>query len=133
MLVASKSEGMDGALAPVQIIPELNELCGESSVIPLLESGSFEAVVVTTSPSRLPVSLDSGGVLVRRSEATFAKELCRLLASLEMASSGYGKDIACVLAGKASEDRIKKLKKSLIRLKRIYNFLCSMLVFTPFA
>jgi hypothetical protein len=25
------------------------------------------------------------------------------------------------------------LRRALIRLKRIYNFLCSMLVFTPFA
>jgi hypothetical protein len=36
-----------------------------------------------------------------------------LLASLEAASPGYGKDIACVLARKASEDMIRMVEKSL--------------------
>jgi hypothetical protein len=35
-----------------------------------------------------------------------------LLASLEAASPGYGNDIACVLAGKASEDKIWKVENS---------------------
>jgi hypothetical protein len=38
------------------------------------------------------------------------------LASLEAASTGYGKDIACVLAGKASEDLIKKVAKYLMKV-----------------
>jgi hypothetical protein len=42
---------------------------------------------------------------------------------LEVASPGYGKKIACILAGKASEDMIKKVEKSLkkvsiIRIRR---------------
>jgi hypothetical protein len=41
---------------------------------------------------------------------------------LEAASPGYGRDIACVLAGQASEDLIRKvensLKKVIIRGKR---------------
>jgi hypothetical protein len=36
---------------------------------------------------------------------------------LEAASPGYGKDIACVLAGKASKELIRKVEKSL-RTKR---------------
>jgi hypothetical protein len=36
-----------------------------------------------------------------------------LLASLGAASPGYGKDIACILAGKASEDMIRMMEKSL--------------------
>jgi hypothetical protein len=36
-----------------------------------------------------------------------------LLASLEAASPGCGKDIACILAEKASEDMIKMVEKSL--------------------
>jgi hypothetical protein len=37
---------------------------------------------------------------------------------------GYGMEIACVLAGKASEDIIKKVKKSLRskRKKRVYSW-----------
>jgi hypothetical protein len=113
MWVASESKGMDGALAPGQITQELNELCGEPPMMPPLESGSFKAVVMTTSPPQLPISLDSGGVLAHRSDALFAKELCGLLTSLEMASLGYGKDIACILAGKASDHTIKKVEQSL--------------------
>jgi hypothetical protein len=52
-------------------------------------------------------------VLAHSSGAFFAKELCGLLASLEAASPGYGKDIACVLAGKASKDIVRKVEKSL--------------------
>jgi hypothetical protein len=52
-------------------------------------------------------------VLAHSSEALFAKELCGLLASLEAASPGYGKDIACVLAGKASKEIIRKVENSL--------------------
>jgi hypothetical protein len=53
------------------------------------------------------------GVLEHSHEALFGKELCGLIASLEVASPGYCKDIACVLEGKASEDLIRKIEKSL--------------------
>jgi hypothetical protein len=43
----------------------------------------------------------------------FTKELCGLLASLEVVSPGYGKDIDCVLAGRASQDLIMKVENSL--------------------
>jgi hypothetical protein len=66
--------------------------------------------------------LVSGAVVELSSDALFAKELCGLLASLEAVSPGYGKDIDCVLAGRASEDLIMKvensLKKVIIRGKR---------------
>jgi hypothetical protein len=32
---------------------------------------------------------------------------------LEAASSGYGKEISCVLSGKASEEMMKKVEKSI--------------------
>ncbi|KAK1627354.1 hypothetical protein QYE76_001669 [Lolium multiflorum] len=69
-----------------------------------------------SEPSQSVASLDHGAVLVPSSDALFAKELCGLLASLEAASPGYGKEIACVLAGKASEDMIKKVEKSLKKI-----------------
>jgi hypothetical protein len=95
---------MDGILAPVlQISPEPLEL---GSIVSL-------AVATTPSASQSSASVDSGGVLVYSSEALFAKELCGLLANLEAASPRYGKDIAYVLTGKASEDLIKKVEKSL--------------------
>jgi hypothetical protein len=128
-----EGEDIGEFLAPVlQITPELQELCGDSSVVFPSVLCSFGTLEVSTTPS-LPhskpcqslVSLDRGAVLDPSSEALFAKELCGLLASLEAASSGYGKEIACVLAGKASEDMIKRVKKSLrkvsirrIRMKR---------------
>jgi hypothetical protein len=47
------------------------------------------------------------------SECEGMDELCGLIASLEVASPGYGKNLACVLAGKASEDLIRNVEKSL--------------------
>ena len=117
VLVASESEGIDGILASVlQITPD-------SSVALLLVMGFLEAVAVAATPSppqleccQTLASLDCGGVLAPSSEALFAKELCGLLASLEEVSPGYGKEIACVLAGKASDDMISKVKKSLMKV-----------------
>jgi hypothetical protein len=57
------------------------------------------------------------GVLAPNSEALFAKELSDLLVSLEAASPGYGMEIVCVSAGKASDGIIRKVEKSL-RTKR---------------
>jgi hypothetical protein len=112
---------MDGILDPVlYITPEFHKLCEESSKVLPLEVDSFEALV--TLPPQSPASLVGGAVLAHSSDALFAKEICGLLASLEAVSPGYGKDIACVLAGQASEDLIKKvensLKKVIIRGKR---------------
>jgi hypothetical protein len=124
-LVASVGEGIDGILAPVlQITPELGELCGESPLIPSMalplelgSLGSSEALAVATAPSQpqSPPYVDNG-VLTHNAEALFARELSGLLASLEAASPGYGKDIDCVLAGKASDDIIRKVEKSLRRV-----------------
>ena len=75
-------------------------------VLPM-ELDPLEALAVSSTPS-----LDSGDVLAPSSEALFAKELCGLLACLEATSPGYGKDIACVLAGKASE-MAKKRKRGI--------------------
>jgi hypothetical protein len=54
--------------------------------------------------------------LAHSSEALFGIELCGFLASLEAAIPGYGKDIACVLAGKVPEDMIRRVEKSLRRV-----------------
>jgi hypothetical protein len=102
---ASEGKGMDVILAPLlPITPKLQEL----------ELGSCKALTVATSPSppQSPASVNSRGVLSHSSEVFFGKELCGLLASLEAASLGYGKDIACVLAGKSSDDRIRKIETS---------------------
>jgi hypothetical protein len=79
-------------------------------VLPL-EQGSFEAL----APSLLSLAafVVSGGVFAHSSESLFAKELCDLLTSLDTASLGYGKDIACVLEGKTSKEIIRKVEKSL--------------------
>jgi hypothetical protein len=51
-------------------------------------------------------------VLAPNSEAFFGKEIYDLLFSLEAASPGYGKEVACVLAGKASKSLMRKMEKS---------------------
>ena len=52
-------------------------------------------------------------VLAPNPEDLFAKELCDLLVSLEVACPGYGKEIACLLMENDSRDKIKKVEKSL--------------------
>jgi hypothetical protein len=128
----SESAVITKVVAPVlQVMPELQELCGELSVVLPVELRSLEASVVNMAPSppplrpcQAPAIVDSAGVLAPNSEALFGKELCDLLVSLEAASPGYGMEIACVLAGKASEDIIKKVEKSLRskRKKRVYSW-----------
>jgi hypothetical protein len=103
--VASEGKGMDVILAPLLLITqELQEL----------ELGSSKALIVATMPlpPQSPTSMSSEGVLAYSSEALFGKELCVLLASLEVVSPRYGKNIACILAEKASEDIIRKVEKS---------------------
>jgi hypothetical protein len=57
------------------------------------------------------------GALASNSDDLFVKELRELLGSLEAASPGYGKEIACVLMETATNDIIKKVK-SFPRRKR---------------
>jgi hypothetical protein len=58
-------------------------------------------------------------VLAPNSKVLGAKELCDLLVSLEAACLGYGKEIACVLTGDASEGIIRKVEKYLRRTRKI--------------
>jgi hypothetical protein len=86
----------------VAMTRELHELSGESSVVLSLELGSFEALTVasTPSPPQALASVVTREVSADKADALIAVELCGLLASLETVSPGYGKDIACVLAGR---------------------------------
>jgi hypothetical protein len=69
----------------LQIMPVLQELCGESSMVVLIKLGSLQALEVAMTPSsppsehfQPPAFVDSG-VLAPSSEALFVKELCDLL------------------------------------------------------
>ena len=81
------------------------------------ELSPIEVLALASTPS-----VGSGGVLAPNSEALFAKEVRGLLVYFEATSPGYGKAIACDLAGNVSEELIRKLEKSLktvtIRSKR---------------
>ena len=62
----------------------------------------------------MPPSMKPGQPLVSvDSEALFAKELCGLLVSLEMAIPRSGKEIDRLLSGKDSGGRIKKVNEYL--------------------
>ena len=103
VMTASEGEDIGGILAPaLPITPEFEESSLDSSL------ASLKALAVASLPS-----VDSGGVLDPISEALFANDLCRLLACLEPTNPGYGKDISCVLTGKASDDVIRKVEESL--------------------
>ncbi|KAE8769438.1 hypothetical protein D1007_58990 [Hordeum vulgare] len=56
---------------------------------------------------------ERGGMLASIDEAVFKRKLCSLLASLEAASPGSAKTIACLLTEKTSMNKIKKAKKAL--------------------
>jgi hypothetical protein len=119
--VASTPPSVEPSYIGDKILPKLKELCGESSVASMVELGSLESVEVamTSLPpaSEEPDFVGTGGVLAPNSEALLGKELCDLLVRMEAANLGYGKEIACVLAGKASKGLIRKVEKSL-RSKR---------------
>lgn len=126
VMVASECVDISRIMAPVmQIMPELQQLCVEPSP-PLsmvhLQVDSLGTSVVASAlapvePSHLGEVVEAD-VLAPNSEALFAKELCELLVSLEAASPGYGKEIACVLAGQASEVVIRRVEKSLRRVRK---------------
>jgi hypothetical protein len=120
--VASTPPPVEPSYIGDKIMPELKELCGESSVASMVELGSLESVAVamTSLPPALeePDFVDTVGVLAPNSEALFGKELYDLLVSLEAANPGYGKEIACVLTGKASKGLIRKVEKSLRSRKK---------------
>jgi hypothetical protein len=125
-VVASTPQPVEPSYICDKIMPKLQELCGESSVASMVELGSLESMVesvvvaMTPPPPSLepPNFVDTGGLLAPNFEAYFGKELCDLLVGLEAASPGYGKEIACVLAGKASKSLIKKVEKSLTRRRK---------------
>jgi hypothetical protein len=111
-------------VAPVlQIMPKLQELCGESSVVMPIELGSSEVLEVAMTPSPppskpyQPPAFVDNGVLAPNSEALFGKKLCDLLVKLEAVSTGYGKEIASFLVGNASDYIIRKVEKSLSKRK----------------
>ncbi|KAM3294795.1 hypothetical protein ACQJBY_037589 [Aegilops geniculata] len=97
--------GNDVVVTPVlQIMPELRELCG-GSVLPL----SIE------QPKVMPVSDMTIEPIVlaptSNPDALFAKELCDLLASVEVARPGLGRSIACLLTGTPIRGKQKKVGK----------------------
>jgi hypothetical protein len=73
-----------------------------------VDSGGLDAPVTIAHVVYLREEIDKAGVLAPNSEALFGKEICNLLVSLEAASPGYGKELACVLSRKASKELIKK-------------------------
>lgn len=92
--VVPTASGSDAeVVAPVmQIMPEMQELCGEP-----------------TSPISMVVPVGDEVGQASDADALFVKELCDVLVSLEAASPGYGKTIACLLTGKTSRGKIKKV------------------------
>ena len=98
--------------------PPPMEPCQVSNILPLdvMESGVLDAVVVPSSMSIgqvMPVSGMTTEPLVLaptpNSNALFAKELCDLVASVEVARPGLGRSIACLLTGMPIRDKQKKV------------------------
>jgi hypothetical protein len=105
------SEALEVATTPS---PPPSGPCQSSAIV---DSGALDASVTTANVVSLSDEIDKAGVLAPNSEALFGKEICNLLVSLEAASPGYGKELPCVLSGKASKELIKKMEKSLSIIK----------------
>jgi hypothetical protein len=96
---AFESEDIVGIMTPVMVImPELQELCGESAPPLSMEHVDVKSLGSETMAPTPPPLVPSPPDLVD-ADAFFVKELCDLLASLEVASPGSSKDIVCLLAG----------------------------------
>ncbi|XBI93025.1 hypothetical protein VPH35_029961 [Triticum aestivum] len=98
--------------------PPPMEPCQASNSLPLdiMESGVLDVVVVPLSVTIgqvMPVSGMTTEPLVLaptpNSNALFAKELCDLVASVEVARPGLGRSIACLLTGMPIRDKQKKV------------------------
>jgi hypothetical protein len=106
-------------IAPLMLImPELQEMCGKL-VPPLsmehLEVDSLGSLAVPSMPPSSELSQSLANVDL---EVIFAKELCDLLGTLETAIPGSSKDIVCLMSGKDTDDKTKKVKEYLKRKKK---------------
>jgi hypothetical protein len=122
----SECEDITVIMPPVmQIMPDLQELCGEPSPSPLSmvpqQVDSLETSMVASTPPfhfvARSVKVNKVDTLASSSDVLFTKELCSLLISLEAAIPGSAKEIASILTDKATMGKIKKVKEYL-RSKR---------------
>jgi hypothetical protein len=104
----AEGEAIAAVVAPVvQIMPELQELC-TSPALPL----SVEHKVDSPTTLSSPMQSDEVSALIPPSmrdnpDALFAKELCDILSSLEVALPGCGRAIACLLTGTTIKGKSK--------------------------
>ena len=96
------------------------EPCQASNSLPLgnMERGVSDDAVIPSSMAIEQVMPVSGMTIeplvlspAPNSNALFAKELCDLLASVEVARPGLGRSIACLLTGTPIRDKQKKVHK----------------------
>jgi hypothetical protein len=112
------SEATKDATLVLQIMPELQELCGESSVVPPMELRSLDALVVATTPSlilsktcQLLASVDSGG--------SDASDTQSSVSTRHVVSLSNEVDEAGVLASNSDALFAKELSDLLISLETV--------------
>jgi hypothetical protein len=110
---ACESVDTIGVKPPVMLfMPELQQLCGKSapplSVVHLEVDSLAASTMACATPSVEPSQL-------LLSDALFAKEIFDLLVSLEAASPGSAKEIACLLSEKPTGNKVKKVMEYLRR------------------
>ena len=82
---------------------------GVSNVVALSSSATIEQVMTVSGMAIEPSVL--APTPTPNSNALFAKELCDLLASVEVARPGLGRSIACLLTGTPTRGKQKKAGK----------------------
>jgi hypothetical protein len=98
-----------GAWAPTTppLEPSLMTTYEEGAALDLVAMQSHESMEKVVSSND---EVNEVGALASNSDDLFVKELCELLGTLEAASPGYGKEIACVLMETTTNVIIKKVE-----------------------
>ena len=110
----------------LQVMPELQVLCASSDSPLSVEHMMVDTQATTCEGHDSTLTCESSEVNsparshvasapippppTDNSNALFAKELCNLLSSLEAASPGSGKAVACILTEKFNKEKRRKTK-----------------------
>ncbi|KAE8782207.1 hypothetical protein D1007_44429 [Hordeum vulgare] len=99
------------ALSP-EVVGQVTSTGVEVDVVDILTPNSEPLKPIRSPP------FDSDAMLTRIDEAVSVKKLGYLVASLDAASSGFAKTIACLLAEEVCVGKVKKVKKALMSINK---------------
>ena len=111
ILPTAESEANGTVVAPVmQTMPKLQVVCVSPALPVSVEHIDVDSSLTMSSPKRSEVdSRPIPSPSTHNADVLFAKELCNLLSSVEVAIPGCGRAIACLLTGSTIKGKNKKM------------------------